>query len=322
MQARKNILAILTGFILALLFISNANAENIYKRFTAVQCDSLIKANETNPNFVVLDVRTPNEWNGYHIPGAINRSTGLPDFTEELSTLPKHKIFVLHCQSGGRSAGAFQKMKDLQFAEVYEMIGGINAWRSAALPTTTGEQPKLMLVDYNTVSGGSADTLNITVTNRANGVLTFTTAEFDDLHSVNDNFNPSSQIQGAFDYTFSVIHAPHYTGDDSTQILLESNGGVLDFTLVFKDGIIQGIKEPKYEELVVYPNPAREKLFIKNMSEIEEITIINLNGQVVLRKPGFEVYNGINVSTLQNGIYILRIQSNGKITARKFVVKH
>ena len=43
----------------------NKTAENIYGRLTATQCDSLIKANETNPNFVILDVRTPFEWSNY-----------------------------------------------------------------------------------------------------------------------------------------------------------------------------------------------------------------------------------------------------------------
>ena len=123
------ILVLITSF--NFLFAGYASAENIYGRLTAFQCDSLIKANETNPNFVILDVRTSGEWNGYHIMGSINRSTGLADFTTQLDALPKQKIFLLHCQSGGRSAGAFQKMKDFQFAEVYEMIGGINSWNAA-----------------------------------------------------------------------------------------------------------------------------------------------------------------------------------------------
>jgi len=91
---------------------------NIYKRFTAAQCDSLIKANKTNPNFVILDVRTPGEYSSYHLIDAINRNTGDPNFDAQLASLPKHKLFLMHCQSGGRSAGAFVKMKELGFAEV------------------------------------------------------------------------------------------------------------------------------------------------------------------------------------------------------------
>jgi len=109
------------------------NQDNIYKRFSAIQCDSLVKANETNPDFVILDVRTPSEWNYYHLTGSINHSTGSATFDAELVALPRHKRYLLHCQSGSRSAGAYTKMKNLGFAAVYEMIGGISAWRSAGV---------------------------------------------------------------------------------------------------------------------------------------------------------------------------------------------
>lgn len=309
-------------FCLSLSFAVHGQSANIYGRLKAVQCDSLIKANETNPNFVILDVRTPGEWNNYHIMGSINRSTGLSDFTSQLDALPKHKIFLLHCQSGGKSAVAFQKMKDLEYAEVYEMIGGINAWNAAGLPTTTVTQPKLMLVNYESISGEINDTLKVTITNRANGMLSFTSANIDDLHSVSDNFNLTSQIQGAFDYTFSIIHSMHYTGDDSTQIMLASNGGELDLNVVFKNGIIQGIQQQPFDEPVVYPNPARDRLFVKNIDPASKLSILNIQGQPILIKEGFETTNGINVNGLKNGFYILQIRKEGRTVVKKFVVRH
>ncbi len=54
-----------------------------------MQCDSLIKANETNPNFIVPDARTPGEWNSGHILGSTNRSSGLLDMAELASTFMK-----------------------------------------------------------------------------------------------------------------------------------------------------------------------------------------------------------------------------------------
>ncbi len=303
-------------------FAGQSISDNIYGRLTANECDSLIKANESNPNFVILDVRTPAEWNNYHILGSINRSTGLADFTNELDALPKHKIYLLHCQSGGRSAGAFQKMKDLDFAEVYEMIGGINSWNAAALPTTTITEPQLMLVNYESVSGDVNDTLKVTVTNRANGILSFTAVSFNDLHTFTNNFNLSIQVQGAFDYTFSVIHALHYSGTDSTQIVLESNGGELELNVVFINGVIQKIQEQPYLQPEIYPNPARENLFVKNINPTDKISVLNIQGQKVLLKEGFEINNGIHVAEFRNGIYILQISTGRKTVSRKFIVRH
>lgn len=299
--------------------------ENIYKRFTAIQCDSLIKANETNPDFVILDVRTPGEWESYHIFGSINRSTGLSDFAAQLNVLPKHKIFLLHCQSGGRSAGAFTKMKEMGFTEVYEMIGGINAWKNASLPVTTGVQPKLMLVSYlKTLPGAFADTLKITVTNRANGELTFSAVSFTDVHHLENNFNPGNILKGAEDYTFSVIHSPAYSEIDSTKIQIESNGGTLELNIVFKNGEIQGIADQNLSELVIFPNPASEKLFFKSGTNtmVEEICISNIAGQVLIHQTSFSDTDGINISGLKNGLYIVQIKSSNQVLSKKIVIKH
>ena len=297
--------------------------DNIYKRLSAVQCDSLIKANETNPNFVILDVRTPTEYSGYHLMGSINRSTGLSDFDAQLAALPKYKRFLLHCQSGGRSAGAFTKMKNLGFAEVYEMIGGLNSWNSAKLPTTTVTGPKLMLVSKSDlITGGNTDSIKVTITNRANEKLTFNSIFVTDSHLVTHNFNNSIEIEGAQDYTFSVVHSPGYSGDDSTKISLESNGGKLDISIVFNNGIIQKIDATEMEEISLYPNPTSGKINFKNINNIyiDEIEVISITGKVVLKATDVFSNNIFDVSGLPNGIYVVRIKTGQQIISKKFVL--
>ena len=307
--------------------IHTISAENIYKKFTVEKCDSLINANTTNPNFVILDVRTYGEWINNHIESSINRSTRDADFQQQLDALPKHKIFLLHCQSGGRSAGAFTKMQSLEFAEVYEMKGGIGSWKSRGYPTTSELAPEIMLVSYTDsleYSTGT-DTINITITNRANETLTFSSATFNDLHVITNNFDNQKTLEGAEDYTFSIFHSPGYYEDDSTKIFIKSNGGELKISIVFKDGIIQNIKsEFQKNDLVMYPNPARNNLFIKSNSflNIEEVSFINLNGQVVLRDNYFSINNGIDISDLKNGVYFVRIKTGEQFVSRKVVVKH
>jgi rhodanese-related sulfurtransferase len=310
--------------------INTAKAEttdtsgNIYKQLTAVKCDSLIKANAANPNFVILDVRTPAEYSSYHLMGAINRSTGDANFDAQLAALPKHKLFLLHCQSGGRSAGAFAKMKNLGYAEVYEMIGGLNSWNAAKLPTTTVTGPKLMLVSKsNIISGSNSDTIKITITNRANEKLTFISVSVSDLHSVNHNFNNGVAIEGSFDYTFSVFHSPKYSGTDSTKVKLESNGGNLEISILYKNGIVTEIEEQQITELNVYPNPATSKFFIEGsgVQELKEISIISLTGKRVLSKNNVFGMDGIDISQLQNGIYIVQIKAANQTVSKKLVIQ-
>jgi rhodanese-related sulfurtransferase len=329
MNMKKNILFSLILFATA-LNIYTAKAEttdiggNIYKQLTAVKCDSLIKANETNPNFVILDVRTPGEWSSYHLMGSINRSTGLADFDAQLAALPKHKLYLMHCQSGGRSAGAFAKMKNLGFAEVYEMSGGLNSWNTAKLPTTTVTGPKLMLVSKSSViSGNNTDTIKIIITNRANEKLVFTSVSVIDLHPVKHNFNNSIAIEGAADYTFSVFRSPKYSGIDSTKVKLESNGGNLEISIVFKNGTIVGIEEQPIAELTLYPNPATTKFFIEGLTdqEVEDISIISLTGKLVLAKNNVYEQEGIDISQLQSGIYIVRIKAGKQTVSKKLVIQ-
>jgi phage shock protein E len=330
-MSARSIIIVSTIFLFSIaLNVMPSNAEtvnatdNIYKRLSAIQCDSLIKANETNPNFVILDVRRPDEYSSYHLMGSINRSTGLTDFDAQLAALPKHKLYLLHCQSGGRSAGAFTKMKNLGFAEVYEMIGGIGAWDSAKLPTTTVTGPKLMLVSKsNVISGNNTDTIKIAITNRANEKLTFNLILVTDSHLVTHNFNSNIEIDGAQDYTFSIVHSPGYSGDDSTKISIESNGGKLDIKIVIKNGVIQRVNATEMEEISVYPNPASGKLYFKNIHSAisEEISIINITGKVALKETNVWDNNGIDVSALPNGIYIVRIKTGQQIVSKKFVLK-
>ncbi len=295
------------------------NQANIYRRFSAIQCDSLVMANETNPNFVILDVRTPGEWNNYHLLGSINHSTGSATFDAELAALPRHKKYLLHCQSGSRSAGAFTKMKNLGFAEVYEMIGGISAWRSAGFPTTTITTPKLMVVSVlKTKQNQGNDTTLVTVTNRANGILSFSKFTLTDEHAVQTSFDNMKTLNGAQDYSFYVVH-PAGTGD-TTQVSLESNGGNINLTI--ENSISTNVVSSQFSKLKLYPNPVSDKLYFDAGNEtIEEIIISDLTGKQLanLQPAGFSV--NIDVSAFENGIYLARIKTGSRIFTQKFVVK-
>lgn len=79
---------------------------------------------------VVVDVREPGENNAESIPGA----KLVPLATVTKSALPecKNKKLVIHCRSGGRSSAACQKLlSEDQGLEVYNLEGGITAWKDA-----------------------------------------------------------------------------------------------------------------------------------------------------------------------------------------------
>lgn len=83
---------------------------------------------------VVLDIRTPGEFNKGRIAGAKNIDFLAPDFEQRIEGLDKTKSYLVHCASGGRSTHSLPLFKKHEFQSVYHLDGGIKAWEKAGLP--------------------------------------------------------------------------------------------------------------------------------------------------------------------------------------------
>lgn len=83
---------------------------------------------------VIVDVRTPNEFANGHIEGALNINWHAESFDEQVALLDKSKPIFVYCQSGGRSGSAATRLKELGFAHIFDMRGGMGAWRAEKLP--------------------------------------------------------------------------------------------------------------------------------------------------------------------------------------------
>jgi rhodanese-related sulfurtransferase len=80
---------------------------------------------------VILDVRTPEEFQAGHIAGAVNLDFNAPDFQTKARSLDRNKIYLVHCASGGRSARACDKHNQFDFPNLYNLPGGFRAWAKA-----------------------------------------------------------------------------------------------------------------------------------------------------------------------------------------------
>jgi rhodanese-related sulfurtransferase len=112
------------------------SSTQIFEAITPQEASSLIKENRANPNFVILDVRTPKEFQEGHIEGAINLDYYAETFLDDLDRLDKTKVYLIYCRTGSRSGKSFGFMKKLKFQNVYHMVGGITRWKAEGLPTT------------------------------------------------------------------------------------------------------------------------------------------------------------------------------------------
>jgi phage shock protein E len=86
------------------------------------------------PGVIILDVRTPEEFNAGHIENAININVADSNFSSEVSKLDKNATVAVYCRSANRSAVATKEMSELGFTDMYDMQGGIIDWEAAGGP--------------------------------------------------------------------------------------------------------------------------------------------------------------------------------------------
>jgi len=121
----KLIKSISTGLLLLLIISCNAQKEAV------LNADAFEKA-IVKENVQILDVRTPGEFNSGHIKNALQANWNeSAEFERRISFLDKSKPVYVYCLAGGRSAAAASKMRNDGYQQVFELQGGINAWKSA-----------------------------------------------------------------------------------------------------------------------------------------------------------------------------------------------
>ncbi|NQT73626.1 MAG: rhodanese-like domain-containing protein [Chloroflexi bacterium] len=96
---------------------------------------TMIETRASDPGFVILDIRTPEEFEPEHIEGAVNIDFYSEIFRDELDTLDKEKTYLIYCRTDRRTGESLSIMRELGFVEVYNMDGGINSWKTEGFPT-------------------------------------------------------------------------------------------------------------------------------------------------------------------------------------------
>jgi rhodanese-related sulfurtransferase len=101
----------------------------------AISVSEFRQLQKDHPDYVVLDVRTPQEWSTGIIPGAKLIDIKSSDFDDKVAQLDKSKTYLVYCRTGNRSSHACSKLQTLDMS-AYNLKGGIVAWKEAKLPTT------------------------------------------------------------------------------------------------------------------------------------------------------------------------------------------
>ena len=117
----------LLSLSLVMLLLAGCSVPIEETSYRQIHMDEAISMMEEESGYVILDVRTPEEYAEKHIPGAIN----IPNETigtAEIPELPdKDQLILVYCRSGNRSKQASEKLAALGYTNIAE-FGGINDW--------------------------------------------------------------------------------------------------------------------------------------------------------------------------------------------------
>ena len=115
----------LLPFVLSLMLLSSCGTPGSSSSgYRQISMDEAVKMMKDEKNYIILDVRRPDEYAEGHIPGAIN----VPNEeigTAEIAELPdKSQLILVYCRSGRRSKEAAGKLAKLGYTNIVE-FGGI-----------------------------------------------------------------------------------------------------------------------------------------------------------------------------------------------------
>ncbi len=115
----------LLPFVLSLMLLSSCGTlGSSSSGYRQISMDEAVKIMKDEKNYIILDVRRPDEYAEGHIPGAIN----VPNEeigTAEIAELPsKSQLILVYCRSGRRSKEASEKLVKLGYTNIVE-FGGI-----------------------------------------------------------------------------------------------------------------------------------------------------------------------------------------------------
>lgn len=129
---RKASMAVLLVLTLAVVAAAGSAVTNV----TVGKAQTLMKEHAGKPDFVILDVRTPEEFADGHIDGAVNLDVQSRDFETKLRALDRKKSYLVYCRTGNRSRQAVIAMEALGFRSIFHMNEGIVKWKQQNLSLT------------------------------------------------------------------------------------------------------------------------------------------------------------------------------------------
>ena len=119
----KRIFTIVLALMLGVFVFAGCSNDG-YDKISAEEAKTIM---DTKTNYIIVDVRRPEEFADSHIKNAINLPNENIEFYAETKLPNKDQLILVYCRSGNRSKQACEKLVKLGYTNLKE-FGGINDW--------------------------------------------------------------------------------------------------------------------------------------------------------------------------------------------------
>lgn len=113
--------------IASFLVLASCQSQNETREISSV--NDVSKIDFTDENVVLLDVRTPEEFQEGNIPNAVNIDFNSEEFDSLIQDLDREKTYYVYCHSGNRSTKACSKLEEAGFKNVVNLKDGYSEYK-------------------------------------------------------------------------------------------------------------------------------------------------------------------------------------------------
>ncbi len=137
-----NNLMLFAALLVVLVMLVKAEYDNQASRSMRLSPSQTTRLINNHDDALILDIRKRDEFGNGHIKQAVN--VPLSELKNELDKLKKYRDrqVLVYCNSGNTSIGAGKTLQKAGFANIYNLEGGIGAWKEAGLPLTKERSKK------------------------------------------------------------------------------------------------------------------------------------------------------------------------------------
>jgi rhodanese-related sulfurtransferase len=105
-------------------------------KITVEEAASYLNNHKNDPDIVIIDLRSGNDFVKSHIEGALNMDYSQTDFPGRIEKLDKEKRYIIYDITDRNSLKTLELMREVRINKVHMIIGGFNEWIRLGLPVT------------------------------------------------------------------------------------------------------------------------------------------------------------------------------------------